>query len=62
MYIYTEKAQRRAEEIGVEPRRAGTIAMCGWRAVSGLVALAWKEKGYIYECDWRKETGCHMVK
>lgn len=54
MYIYTEKAQRRAEEIGVEPRRAGTVAMCGWEAVDGLIAEAWENKGYIYKVD--KET------
>lgn len=49
MYIYTEKAQKRAEEIGVEPRRIGTVAMCGWKAVDGLTAKSWEKKGYVYE-------------
>ena len=51
MYIYTDKGQRRAEEIGVEPRRSGTVAMCGWQAVDGLIALAWMKKGYIYKVE-----------
>lgn len=52
MYIFTEKAEKRAEEVGVEPRRAGTVAMCGRKAVSGMTALAWKKKGYIYDFEW----------
>ena len=49
MYIYTEKVQKRAEEIGVEPRRTGTVAMCGWKAVDGLIAKSWEKKDYVYE-------------
>lgn len=55
IYVYTTKAEKRAEEIGVEPRRAGTIAMCGWKAVSGMTAMAWKKKGYIYEVKMEDE-------
>ena len=51
MYIFTEKAEKWAEKIGVEPRRAGTVAVCGRDAVGGLIALSWKKKGYIYEVE-----------
>lgn len=51
IYVYTTKAEKRAEEIGVEPRRAGTIALCGWKPVDGLIASAWVRKGYIYEVE-----------
>lgn len=49
MYIYTEKAEKRAEELGLEPRRAGTVAMCGSILLSGMIGKAWEKKGYVYE-------------
>lgn len=47
MYVWTKKAEKRAEELGLETRKAGDIAMCGYSPVSGLTAMAWLESGYI---------------
>lgn len=53
MYVYTEKAQKRAEEIGVEPRIAGQPAYFGHSPLHlhEPTALAWKEKGYVVWVD-----------
>lgn len=51
MYVFTKKAEERAKELGVEPRIAGTQAMCGYEPVFGLQAKAWLEKGYIEEVE-----------
>lgn len=48
-YVYTAKGEQRAKEIGVEPRKEGTLAMSGYEPVSGFVAQAWLKKGYIRE-------------
>ena len=49
-YVYTKKAEERAKELGVEPRTAGTIAFFGDQPITGgMLAEAWKEKGYIVE-------------
>ena len=45
MYVWTKKAEKRAEELGLEPRKAGDIAMFGYSPVSGLTEMAWLEKG-----------------
>lgn len=59
MYVWTKKAEKRAEELGLEPRKAGNIAMCGYSPVTGLTAMAWLESGYIKhenENDWKGES------
>ena len=50
-YVYTKKAEERAKELGLEPRTAGTTAMCGHKPVDGMIAQAWLAKGYIVEKD-----------
>lgn len=49
IYVYTEKAENRAKELGLEERKAGSPATCGYDPVRGMTAKAWKEKGYIEE-------------
>lgn len=47
-YIYTEKGEKRAKELGLEERKAGTTAMLGHEPLQdGITAQAWKEKGYV---------------
>lgn len=49
-YVYTEKAEARAKEFGLEERKAGTLAMFGGRPLQGgMIAEAWKKKGYVVE-------------
>lgn len=49
-YIYTEKAEKRANELGLEERKAGTVAMFGGKPLKdGLTATAWEKKGYVKE-------------
>lgn len=49
-YIYTEKAEKLAKELGLEERKAGTIAMLGNKPLEGGdTAEAWKKKGYVVE-------------
>lgn len=49
-YIYTEKAEKRAKELGLEERKAGTVAMLGYEPLQGRqIAEAWKKKGYVVE-------------
>lgn len=49
-YVYTEKAEKRAKELGLEERKAGTVAMFGHQPLTGgMIAQAWKKKGYIRE-------------
>ena len=48
-YVYTQKAEERAKELGLEPRITGTTAMCGHKPVDGMIAQAWLAKGYIVE-------------
>jgi len=50
-YVYTSKGEARARELWLEERREGTIAMFGHAPVSGQVAKAWLEKGYIREAN-----------
>jgi hypothetical protein len=47
MYKWTKKAEDRAKEIGVEARPEGIEAWCGNHPVSGQIAQAWLELGYI---------------
>lgn len=47
-YVYTEKAEKRAKELGLEERKAGSVAMLGHEPLQcGVIAEAWKKKGYI---------------
>lgn len=49
-YIYTEKAEKRAKNLGLEERKAGAVAMLGHQPLTdGETARAWKKKGYIEE-------------
>lgn len=49
-YYYTDKAEKRAKELGLEERKAGTVAMFGHMPLQdGMTAEAWKKKGYIVE-------------
>lgn len=51
-YIYTERAEKRAKELRLEERKAGTVAMFGGEVLkSGQTAEAWKKKGYIVELN-----------
>lgn len=51
-YVYTEKAEKRAKELGLEPRTAGTTAMFGYKPIDGgPIAQAWLEKSYIEEVE-----------
>lgn len=51
-YVYTEKAEKRAKELGLEERKAGTVAMFGYKPLQGgIIAEAWKKKGYVEEID-----------
>lgn len=51
-YVYTKKGEKIAKELGLDERKAGTVAMFGGKILkSGLTAKAWKEKGYIIELN-----------
>lgn len=55
-YVYTEKAEKIAKELGLEARKAGAVAMFGKEPLKGgQIAEAWKKKGYIVELNfmWR---------
>ena len=54
-YVWTEKAEQRAKELGLEPRKAGATAMYAGEPVNGDhtnplqigVAYEWYRRGYI---------------
>lgn len=49
-YVYTEKAEKRAKELGLEERKAGAVAMLGGKPLeSGITATKWKKRGYVVE-------------
>ena len=49
-FYWTKKAEERAKALGLEERKAGTIAMFGNRPLmDGMTAIARKKKGYITE-------------
>lgn len=51
-YVYTEKAERRAKELGLDERKAGAIACFGREPLTeGMIAQAWIKKGYIKEAE-----------
>lgn len=51
-YVYTEKGEERARELGLEERKAGTVAMFGHEPLKGgQIAEAWKKKGYVIELN-----------
>ena len=52
VYIWTEKAERRAQELNLEERKAGTIAYCGLKLLQGgQIAQSWLKSGYVEEAD-----------
>ena len=51
-YVYTEKAERRAKELGLDERKVVAIACLGYEPLTdGMIARAWLKKGYIKEAD-----------
>jgi len=46
-YTWTAKAEQLAKELGLEERKAGTTALCGFEPVDGQTVAAWFAKGYI---------------
>ena len=57
MYVYTEKAQRTAEERGLDPRWAGTVSRySNWNNSYSSICEAWKKKGYVYEVKVQEEN------
>lgn len=49
-FYWTKKAEERARALGLEERKAGTLAMFGGRPLmNGMTATAWKKKGYVVE-------------
>ncbi len=49
-YVFTEKAEKRAKELGLEERKAGAVAMFGGKPLDGgVIATAWKKRGYVIE-------------
>ena len=61
-YVWTEKAEQRAKELGLEPRTAGTVAMYAGEPVTGDytnplqigVAYEWYQRGYIVPASERR--------
>ena len=47
LYIYTEKGEAKAKELGFTDRKAGQVAFFGKEPVTGTTAKAWEAKGYI---------------
>lgn len=55
-YVYTPLAERKAAELGLEPRKAGSIAYFGHEPLeSGPIAQAWIKKGYVIKKESCKE-------
>ena len=50
-YVYTAKAEQRANELGLDNRKEGALATCGHDPISGTIAQAWLSKGYIKEVE-----------
>ena len=51
-YVYTKKGEERARQLGLEARKAGTVAMFGKEPLKGgQIAKAWEKKGYIMELN-----------
>ena len=48
-YIWTAKAEIRARELGLEERKEGMPAVCGYGIVGGQTAQAWPRMWYIQE-------------
>lgn len=46
-YVYTQAAEDWSRELGLEPRKAGTIAMLGGRPLDGPFAQDWVERGFV---------------
>jgi hypothetical protein len=49
MYIWTDKAEARAQKLNLEARQAEQPAVCGNDPVSGQIAQAWLKMEYIKE-------------
>lgn len=51
LYIYTEKGETKAKELGFTDRKAEQVAFCGREPVTGTTAKAWEAKGYIRRAE-----------
>ena len=49
MYIWTNKAESKAQELNLEAHQAGQLATCAGKLVNGQIAQAWLKMGYIRE-------------
>ncbi|MFQ9515305.1 MAG: hypothetical protein ACLRZ9_05705 [Eubacterium sp.] len=62
-YIYTEKAEKRAKELGLEERKAGTVAMFGGHPLQdGPIAMVWEKHGFVVEANFKKLGELHKGK
>lgn len=49
-FIWTEKAEKRAKELGLEERKAKTVAMFGLKPLQdGPIAMVWEKHGFVIE-------------
>ena len=58
-YVYTDKAEARARELGLDERRAGDKAMLGNRPLDDAprdIREAWIARGYVEEVADGAET------
>lgn len=46
-YVYTEKAEQIARRLGLENRKAGTIAMLGYEPLDGQTGKEWEAMGFV---------------
>ena len=46
-YVYTQKAEDFSRALGLENRKAGTIAMLGNKPLTGPVGKNWMARGFV---------------
>ncbi|WP_312694098.1 hypothetical protein [Caproiciproducens sp.] len=53
-FVWTEKAEARAQKLGLDERKAGTVAHIGKEILTdGQTAQAWLKDGYVQEAAVR---------
>ena len=52
MYVWTKIAETKAKQLGMEERKAGTIARLGQHELFGPIAADMEKRGYV---EWRDE-------
>ena len=50
-YVYTEKAEQVARRLGLENRKAGTIAMLGYEPLDAETGKEWEAMGFVRRRD-----------